>query len=34
LQPQDKTLTDTEIEGLSQRLVATIEKATGGRLRG
>jgi phenylalanyl-tRNA synthetase beta chain len=34
LQPQDKTLTDAEIEGLSQRLVAAVEKATGGRLRG
>jgi phenylalanyl-tRNA synthetase beta chain len=33
LQPQDRTLTDAEIEGFSQRLVAQIEKATGGHLR-
>ncbi len=34
LQPQEATLTDAEIEGLSKRLVAAIEKATGGTLRG
>jgi phenylalanyl-tRNA synthetase beta chain len=34
LQPQDHTLTDSEIEGFSQRLVAQVEKATGGSLRG
>jgi len=34
LQPQEHTLTDAEIEGFSKRLVAQIEKATGGRLRG
>ena len=34
LEPQDRTLTDSEIEGFSQRLVAQVEKATGGRLRG
>ncbi len=34
LQPQDRTLTDAEIEGFSQRLVAQVEKATGGALRG
>jgi len=34
LQPQDATLTDAEIEAFSKRLVATIEKATGGTLRG
>ena len=34
LQPQDRTLTDPEIEGFSKRLVAQIEKATGGQLRG
>ena len=33
LQPVDQTLTDAEIEGFSQRLVAQIEKATGGHLR-
>ncbi len=34
LQPQDGTLTDAEIEGFSKRLVAAVEKATGGTLRG
>jgi phenylalanyl-tRNA synthetase beta chain len=34
LQPQDRTLTDAEIEGFSKRLVAAVEKATGGTLRG
>jgi phenylalanyl-tRNA synthetase beta chain len=34
LQPQERTLTDAEIEGFSQRLVAQVEKATGGQLRG
>ena len=34
LQPQEHTLTDTEIEGFSQRLIAQVEKATGGQLRG
>jgi phenylalanyl-tRNA synthetase beta chain len=34
LQPQDATLTDAEIDGFSQRLVAAVEKATGGTLRG
>ncbi len=34
LQPQDRTLTDSEIEGFSKRLVAQVEKATGGILRG
>ena len=34
LQPQDRTLTDAEIEGFSKRLVAQVEKATGGQLRG
>ena len=33
LQPQDHTLTDSEIEGFSKRLIAQIEKATGGQLR-
>ncbi len=33
LQPQEATLTDSEIEGLSKRLVAAVEKATGGTLR-
>jgi len=34
LQPQERTLTDAEIEGFSQRLIAQVEKATGGKLRG
>ena len=34
LQPVDATLTDAEIEAFSQRLVAAVEKATGGTLRG
>ena len=34
LQPHEHTLTDSEIEGFSQRLVAQVEKATGGQLRG
>ena len=34
LQPQDRTLTDSEIEGFSKRLIAQVEKATGGTLRG
>ncbi|MGH7063221.1 MAG: phenylalanine--tRNA ligase subunit beta [Stellaceae bacterium] len=34
LQPHDHTLTDSEIEGFSKRLVAQVEKATAGRLRG
>jgi len=34
LQPQDHTLTDAEIEGFAKRLIAQVEKATGGQLRG
>ncbi|MET0183202.1 MAG: phenylalanine--tRNA ligase subunit beta [Caulobacterales bacterium] len=34
LQPKDKTLTDAEIEAVSQRIVAQVLKATGGVLRG
>ena len=33
LQPQSKTLTDEEIDALSGKLVAAVEKATGGTLR-
>lgn len=33
LQPQDKTLTDEEIEKVSGSIVAAVEKATGGALR-
>jgi phenylalanyl-tRNA synthetase beta chain len=34
LQPQDATLTDAELDAFSARLVAQVEKATGGTLRG
>ncbi len=34
LQPREATLTDAEIEAFSNRLVAAVEKATGGLLRG
>jgi phenylalanyl-tRNA synthetase beta chain len=34
LQPQERTLTDAEIDAFSQRLIAQVEKATGGQLRG
>lgn len=34
LQPAEKTLTDEEIEAVSKRIVAAVEKATGGTLRG
>jgi phenylalanyl-tRNA synthetase beta chain len=33
LQPEEATLTDAAIEGFSQKLVAQVEKATGGTLR-
>ncbi|WP_411819125.1 phenylalanine--tRNA ligase subunit beta [Hyphococcus formosus] len=34
IQPRDKTLTDEEIEAISAKVVAQVEKATGGSLRG
>jgi phenylalanyl-tRNA synthetase beta chain len=34
VQPREKTLTDAEIEQLSQRIVAAAEKAVGAKLRG
>ena len=34
LQPRDKTLTDAEIEAVSEKIVADVMKATGGSLRG
>jgi phenylalanyl-tRNA synthetase beta chain len=34
LQPRDKTLTDAEIEAVAARIVAAVQKATGGELRG
>lgn len=33
LQPKDKTLTDAEIEALSAKIVAAVEKTVGGKLR-
>ena len=33
LQPRDATLTDAEIEALSAKIVAAVEKAVGGKLR-
>ena len=34
LQPQNQTLTDGEIEAVSARIIASVEKTTGGALRG
>jgi phenylalanyl-tRNA synthetase beta chain len=34
LQPRDKTLTDAEIEAVTAKIVAAVQKATGGDLRG
>jgi len=34
LQPVDKTLTDAEIDAVAAKIVAAVEKATGGSLRG
>jgi phenylalanyl-tRNA synthetase beta chain len=34
LQPRERTLTDMEIEAVSQKVVAQVTKATGGTLRG
>ena len=34
LQPRDKTLTDAEIEAVSQKIIDKVTKATGGTLRG
>jgi len=34
LQPTEKTLTDEEIDATSAKIVAAVEKATGGSLRG
>ena len=33
LAPKDKTLTDAEIEAVTQKIVAAVTKATGGTLR-
>ena len=34
LQPKDKTLTEKDIEAVSDKIVAKVTKATGGELRG
>ena len=34
LQPRDKTLTEEELEKVSAKVVANVEKSTGGTLRG
>jgi phenylalanyl-tRNA synthetase beta chain len=34
LQPREKTLTDAEIDAVAAKIVAAVEKATGGELRG
>ncbi|MHA1189492.1 MAG: phenylalanine--tRNA ligase subunit beta [Alphaproteobacteria bacterium] len=34
LQPREQTLTDTEIEAVSGKIIAAVDKATGGTLRG
>lgn len=34
LQPREKTLTDAEIEAVAAKVIASVEKATGGSLRG
>lgn len=34
LQPQDTTLTDADIEAVSDKIIAAVEKASGGKLRG
>jgi len=33
LQPKEKTLTDAEIEAIAQRIIADVQKATGGEIR-
>ena len=34
LQPRQKTLTDEEIDAVAKKIIANVEKATGGTLRG
>jgi phenylalanyl-tRNA synthetase beta chain len=34
LQPMERTLTDAEIEAVSDKIVAAVVKATGAQLRG
>lgn len=33
LQPRERTLTDAEIEGISQKIIAVVEQKTGAALR-
>jgi phenylalanyl-tRNA synthetase beta chain len=33
IQPQDKTLAEADIEALSSKIIASVEKNCGGRLR-
>jgi phenylalanyl-tRNA synthetase beta chain len=33
IQPQERTLDERDLEGLAERVVAAVVKATGGRLR-
>ena len=33
LEPADRTLTDEEIEAVTKKIIAAVEKATGGTLR-
>ena len=34
IQPADRTLTDEDFDGLTKRIIANVEKSTGGVLRG
>jgi phenylalanyl-tRNA synthetase beta chain len=34
LQPREKTLTDKDIEAVSEKIVAEVRRATGGEIRG
>ena len=34
VQPREKTLTDVEIEAVAEKVVAAVNRATGGALRG
>ncbi len=34
MQPRDKTLTESQIESVAAKIIAQVEKATGGRIRG
>jgi phenylalanyl-tRNA synthetase beta chain len=34
LQPRDKTLTDDDLDAVSKKIIAAVEKSTGGKLRG